>query len=139
MKMNDFDYFKASNVELLEHVVAEFTDISTEPECAERTDFTNYEGWRPKGGRCYCGAGWMGVRSHVEPFGKHPHTGETIMNPMFASIFAWNAEGEEPSIMQELMGAERWELVFGSWDDSYADRIEAAKTLLLEEQLHEDQ
>ena len=138
MNMNDFDYFKASRLELLEHLVAELTDISTDPECKARTDFSNYQvKWEC--GTYYCGAGWMGVRSHVQPFGRNPYMPNmVIMNPIFESIFAWRDEEKEPSIMQGLLGIE-WEDIFGTFDTGgYDSRIHAAKQLLLKEQIHDD-
>ena len=137
MNMNDFDYFKASRLELLEHLVAELTDISTDPECKARTDFSNYQvEWEC--GTYYCGAGWMGYRSHVPPIGVHPYSKDKILHPIFESIFAWRDEDEELSIMQGLLGID-WELIFGEFDTGgYDSRIHAAKQLLLKEQLSDE-
>ncbi len=140
MKMNHFPYFGADRQELLEHLVAELKDISTDPTCVAHTDFDCY-----KSSSCdtnYSVAGWMAFRSHIlVPEVDCPIDNDTD-DDEFARIFT-NLEPEyPPSVMHKLLG-DSWGRIFGAkhtvvsllggGTGGYAERIEVAEDLLQEE------
>ncbi len=137
MNMNDFKYHSASNVELLEHLVSELKDISTDPECI--TDFDHYrtKTWGAGELPRRCPAGW---RSYL-PSQLTGVAGNTYLNSAFFKVFS--NRREVSSVMLALLG-EDWDLIFGNQecalsmhgtkgDGGYADRIEVAERLLNEE------
>ena len=137
MKMNTFSYFGADRQELLEHLVAELKDISTDPTCAAHTDFDCFES---SCGTNYCIAGWMAFRSHI-PVLEVGCLGENVTEE-FARIFT-NIEPEyPPSVMHKLL-EDSWGKIFGAkhtvvallggGTGGYAERIEVAEDLLQEE------
>ena len=116
MRMNDFKWFEASGVEILDHLIAECKDIMADDECLARTDFRYFASERhdascptargytdgcKRGISCgtyRCFAGWLAYRSGLDIKGAE-------FNDLFMKL---------NSVTQRLLGSDNWGSIFGA-------------------------
>ena len=135
MKMNNFNYFKASDIQLMEHLIAEIKDIMNDPECSSHTNFRYYEKKSLDYGTCRCAIGWIGYRSRI------PVESEDFSKIFLYTFSLYNHIFEKLEDKNDIYKRKIWDSIFGpNVTLNYNDRLNSAKKiyeLLLDYEVNE--